>query len=337
MADGSADDDKVEGEMNGPTRTALLIVMLVAAGLSGLYAYRSVGKDSAPVAGSKHGGHEHSEHEHGDDAVVLNDAKVAAAGIELEKAGPGTLRDSVLLNGILQPNQEALVQVTPRFAGVIRELAKRVGDRVEKNELLGKIESNQSLTVYELRAPIGGTIIERNAALGEFASEQKPLFVIADLSTVWVDFAIYRRDLGRVQPGNTVIISTDDGQPSVEAKLSYIAPVGSADTQTALARAVVDNPDLRLRPGLFVTGRALLSAKPVGIAIKSAALQSHENRTVVFVRSGEKFEVREVETGERDAEHVEVVFGLNDGDVYASKNSFVIKAELGKGSAAHEH
>jgi cobalt-zinc-cadmium efflux system membrane fusion protein len=290
MADRSADDDKVEDAMTGPIRAALLMVMLVAAGAGGLYLYGSAGKGSVSASGSKHGhghgGQEHG-HEHGGDAVVLSDAKLAAAGIELEKAGPRTL--------------------------------------------------HQSLTVYELRAPIGGTIIERNAALGEFASEQKPLFVVADLSTVWVDFAVYRRDLGRVQPGNTVVIGTDDGQPAVEAKLSYIAPVGSADTQTALARAVVANPDRRLRPGLFVTGRALLSAKPVGIAIKLAALQSHENRTVVFVRSGEKFEVREVETGERDAEHVEVLFGLSDGDVYASKNSFVIKAELGKGSAAHEH
>lgn len=227
--------------------------------------------------------------------------------------------------------------MTPRFPGVIRELAKRVGERVEKNELLGKIESNQSLTVYELRAPIAGTIIDRHAALGEFASEQKPAFVIADLSTVWVDFAVHRRDLGRVQFGNTVMIATDDSQPPVEAKLSYIAPVGSADTQTALARAVVKNPDLRLRPGLFVTGRVLLSAKPVDLAVKKIALQTHENRTVVFVRSGEKFEAREVETGERDAEHVEVLFGLNNGDVYASKNSFVIKAEMGKGAAGHEH
>ena len=316
--------------MSTSTRAALVTAVLAVAGVGGYYLYDSAGK-VAPASEAKHDAHEH------DDAVVLSDAKIAAAGIELEKAGPATLRDSVLLNGILQPNQEALVQVTPRFPGVIRELAKRVGERVEKNELLGKIESNQSLTVYELRAPIAGTIIDRHASLGEFASEQKPAFVIADLSTVWVDFAVHRRDLGRVQVGNTVMIATDDGRPSVDAKLSYIAPVGSADTQTALARAVIKNPDLRLRPGLFVAGRVLLSAKSVDLAVKKIALQSHENRTVVFVRSGEKFEVREVEIGERDAEHAEVLFGLSDGDVYASKNSFVIKAELGKGAAGHEH
>src|ERR1044072_4459556 len=243
----------------------------------------------------------------------------------------------LLLNGILQPNQEALVQGTPRFPGVGREERKRTGDTVKRGGLLAKVESNQSLTVYELRAPMAGTIIDRQAARGEYASEQKAAFTIADLSKVWVDFSVYRRDLKKVRNGDTVLIDAEDGGAPIEAKISYISPVGSSDTQSALARAVVTNNDLRLRPGLFVTGKLMLSEKPVGIAIKSSALQVVENRTVVFVRSGEKFEIRDVELGARDADQVEVLFGILEGDVYAAKNSFVIKAEIQKGSAAHEH
>ena len=260
-----------------------------------------------------------------------------AAGIELEKAGAGVLNDSLFLNGILQPNQESLVQVTPRFPGVAREIHKRVGDRVEKGELLAKIESNQSLTVYELKAPLAGTIIDRQVALGEHVGEQKPAFTIADLSSVWVDFSVYRRDLNRVRLGDTVKIDAEDGGPAIETKISYISPVGNSDTQSGLARAVAGNETQRLRPGLFVTGRLLMAEKPVNIAIKSSALQTFENRTVVFVRVGEKFEARDVEIGERDPEHVEITFGLLEGDVYAAKNSFVVKAELAKGAATHEH
>ncbi|MFX7776722.1 hypothetical protein ABTJ98_22055, partial [Acinetobacter baumannii] len=76
---------------------------------------------------------------------------------------------------------------------------------------------------------------------------------------------------------------------------------GSSDTQSALARAIVPNPEQRLRPGLFITGRLTLSAKQVSVAVKSSALQSIEGRAVVFVRNGEKFEVRDVELGERDS------------------------------------
>ena len=238
---------------------------------------------------------------------------------------------------MLQPNQEALVQVTPRFPGIMREVRKRVGDTVTANEVLARIESNQSLTTYDLRAPIAGTVIERQAALGEYASEQKAAFTVADLSTVWADFAIYRRDLAKVRVGATVLIDPEDGGAPVSAKISYISPVGSTDTQTAMARAAVSNEGGRLRPGLFVSGKLLLAEKPVEIAVKTSALQTMENRTVVFVRSGEKFEARDVELGARDGEMVEITFGLIDGDVYAAKNSFVIKAEIGKASAAHEH
>ena len=267
----------------------------------------------------------------------MSDAKVAAAGIELQKAAPGTLHDSITLNGIIQPNQEMLVQVTPRFPGIAREVNKRIGDRVEKGDVLAKVESNQSLTVYHLTAPLAGTIIDRQVALGEHIGEQKPAFTIADLSSVWIDFSVYRRDIGRVNIGDRVVIDVEDGGPAIEAKLSYISPVGNSDTQSALARVVVPNQNLRLRPGLFVTGRLLLTTKPVSIAIKSSALQTIETRTVVFVRVGEKFEVREVELGDRDPDHVEIVFGLLEGDVYAAKNSFVIKAEMAKGTASHEH
>jgi cobalt-zinc-cadmium efflux system membrane fusion protein len=88
---------------------------------------------------------------------------------------------------------------------------------------------------------------------------------------------------------------------------------------------------------LFVDGRVVLSAKPVDVAIKSSAIQTLEGKTVVFVREGDTFAAREVELGGRDADWVEVKFGLMAGDTYAAKNSFVIKAEIGKGSASHEH
>lgn len=282
------------------------------------------------------GGHGHGEDSH-EEGTVMSDAKVASAGIGLEKAGPAVLRDALKVNGILQPNQEALVAITPRFAGIVRSVNKRIGDRVAKNDLLATIESNQSLTSYELRSPQAGTIIDRQVTLGEYVSEQKPAFVVADLSTVWADFSVPRSDLKRVKVGDGVLIDVEDGGEPISSKISYLSPVGASETQSALARAVVPNPDGRLRPGLFVVGRIVMTQKPVGLAIKLSALQSFENRTVVFVRSGDKFEPRDVELGERDGDQAEVVFGLEPGDVYAAKNSFVIKAEIAKGSASHDH
>lgn len=314
--------------MNVSVRNAVLAVVgLIAIVLLAVYLMRP-----ANITKTKADAHD----DHGG-TVELSDAKIAAAGIELLKVTPGTLRDTLSLNGVVTPNQEMLVQVTPRFPGVVTEIRKRVGDRVEKGEVIAKIESNQSLTVYEMKAAIAGTVIERQVALGEYASEQKAAFTIADLTSVWVDLAISRRDLSRTKIGDTVLIDSGDGSVPVEAKLAYISPVSNADTQSVLARAVVANDPIRLRPGLFVTARLVLQAKDVPLVVKLSALQTIENRTVIFVKNDNKFEPRDVELGDRDAEQVEVLFGLVEGDVYAGRNSFVIKAELAKGSASHEH
>jgi multidrug efflux pump subunit AcrA (membrane-fusion protein) len=276
---------------------------------------------------------EKGETEERSTSVLLSDSKIKAAGIEMETAGAGDIRPGLQVNGIVQPNQEKLVQVTPRFPGIVRDVRKRTGDVVQKGDLLATVESNQSLTVYNLTAPLAGTVIDRQVALGEYVSEQKPAFVVADLSTVWVDLPVYRRDLPRVHLADRMLLDVGDGGAAVEATISYLSPIGTAETQSALARAVVDNGDGRLRPGLFVSARLLLSEKKVPLAVKLSALQTIENRTVVFVRSGDRFEPHEVELGMKDAERAEVLFGLDPGDQYAAKNSFVIKAEMTKGAA----
>lgn len=304
------------------------VVFVLVAGTLVYAGYRMLTPATTKTAAT-----EKSEKEEHSDSVAMSDAKVAAAAIELAKAGPAVLHDSLLLNGIVQANQESLVQVTSRFPGVVREVRKRIGDRVEKGDVLAIVESNQSLTPYELKAALAGTIIDRQTTLGEYVSEQKPAFVIADLSTVWVDFSVYRRDLGRVRVGDKILIDPADGGPKIETKISYVSPVGSSETQSALARAVVANAELRLRPGLFATGRLILSAKKVAVAVKSSALQTLENRAVVFVREGEKFAARDVEIGERDPDFAEVTFGVLEGDLYAAQNSFIVKAELAKGGA----
>ena len=317
----------------------IALVCTAAVAAAGYYVFDPKFAKSAKAGMSKgHGEAAHGEkgHDAHDEGVKLTDAQVAAAGIELLPAGPRELRDILRLNGMIQPNQEALVKVTPRFPGVVRSMRKRLGDKVKKDEVLATVESNQSLTTYELKAPIDGTVIDRDGTLGEFASEQKPLFTIADLSTMWIDFAVFRRDFARVRAGDAVSIDVEDGGPAIEARIDYVSPLGASDTQSSIARAVVPN-DGRLRPGLFVVGRVVLSATPVDVAVKSSAIQTLEGKTVVFVREGETFAAREVELGGRDADWVEVVFGVLAGDVYAAKNSFVIKAEIGKAGAAHEH
>lgn len=275
--------------------------------------------------------------EHGGDRIVITDVKLAAAGVVMREAASAVLSDTLQLNGELRANQETVVQVTPRFPGIVRDIRKRIGDMVAKDDRLASIESNQSLTAYELKAPISGTIIDRQVSLGEYVSEQKPAFVVADLSTIWIDLSVYRQDIKRVRIGDEVLIDPDDGGGEIKATVSYLSPIGARETQTALARVVLSNADGRLRPGLFVTARLVLAKREVPVAVHVEAIQTLENRTVVFVREGDKIEARPVEIGEMDSRHAEVKAGLEVGESYAAENSFVVKAEIGKGEAEHGH
>ena len=107
--------------------------------------------------------------------------------------------------------------------------------------------------------------------------------------------------------------------------------------ETMLARVELPNPDGAWRPGLFVTGDLVVEESELPVTVDVDALQSYRDWTVVFVQVGDVFEVRPVETGRRDEESVEIVSGLTAGERYAATNSFVLKAELGKSAASHDH
>ncbi|WP_416193162.1 divalent metal ion exporter adaptor subunit IhpB [Nitrobacter sp. TKz-YC01] len=326
-----------------PPVTVLIAIVALALGALGYHILAPIMTPASTQQSERdpkegNSGNEHVEHdEHGADRIRISDVKLAAAGAEFAESGPATLTETLSFNGVLRANQEAVVQVTPRFPGIVRAIRKRIGDTIAKDDQLASIESNQSLTVYELKAPIGGTVIDRQISLGEYASEQKPSFVVADLSTIWVDLSIYRQDLSRVKTGDQVLIDPDDGAGEIKGTISYVAPVGASDTQTALARVVLPNPNGRLRPGLFVTARLVLAQRKVPVAVNTGAIQTLENKTVVFVREDDdKLEARPVELGDSDQNSVEIRAGISAGEKYVAKNSFVVKAEMGKGEAEHD-
>jgi cobalt-zinc-cadmium efflux system membrane fusion protein len=276
----------------------------------------------------------YSSHEN---RVELAAEQREAAGIEVHRAGPAAIRERVPLGGRIAADEDTLAHIMPRFPGVVRSVHKRLGDSVARGDLLAVIESNESLHPYELRARSSGTVIAKNVAPGEFATQERELFAIADLGSVWVDLDVYRRDFGRLRVGQPVRIDAGDGSAPAEASLGYLAPVGAVNTQTLLARAVLPNPDGSWRPGLFVTAEVEVAASEVPVAVESGATQRLRERDVVFIAEGDVFEVQPVVLGRRDAERVEVVSGLAAGQAYVAAGSFILKAEVGKSGASHDH
>jgi cobalt-zinc-cadmium efflux system membrane fusion protein len=287
---------------------------------------------------AREGGREHRfQFSAYENRVTLAPEQIEAAGIVAAAAGPAMLREHVVLNGRVAPNEDALAHVMPRFPGVVRTVHKRLGELVARGDLLAVIESNESLHPFELRSPLTGTVIAKDVSPGEFVSSERELFQIADLGSVWIDLDVYRRDFGRLRVGQPVRIDAGDGAPLVENQLAYLSPIGSWNTQTLLARAVLPNPDRSWRPGLFVSAEVEVGATPVPVAVAVEALQRLRDWDIVFLAEGEVFEAQPVELGRRDGAHVEIVAGLTPGQRYAAAGSFILKAEAGKSGASHDH
>jgi len=269
--------------------------------------------------------------------VEMSEESRTKAGIGVETVGPAKLAIKLDLNGKIAPNEERMTHVIPRFPGVVKSVRKKLGDSVAQGEVVATVEANESLQTYEIKAEIAGTVIKKDVTLGEFVSGQEPIFTVTDLSTVWADFSVYRQDFPLLREGQNIMIEGGPGMEKTETKISYISPFGSENSQTMLARAVVANPTGEWRPGIFVHGKVITDQAEVPVAVKASAIQTLRDWDVVFIRVGELFEAVPVELGRRNEEWVEIKSGLKPGDKYAAENSFIVKADIGKAGAAHDH
>ena len=261
--------------------------------------------------------------------VELSEKQAKNANLDVEVAGPAKINVSLQLSGKITFNEDAVANISVRYPGVVKAVYKGLGDRVQKGEALALIESSESLRDYQVNSDISGTIVKKEVTIGELARDDKPIFMVADLSTVWIDFSVFPRDFERLRPGQVVQINYADNL-STRSKISYIAPFGSENTQSMLVRAVVQNPDGLLRPGLFVTGELFVEEIEAPVAVRPSAIQNVNDKTVVFTAEGAVFDAREVELGTNDGNYVQVLSGLSAGDRYVAGNSFLLKAELGK-------
>jgi membrane fusion protein, heavy metal efflux system len=285
---------------------------------------------------SKKEANEHAAEQPEKKRIEVTEEALKKSGIQIEVAGPAVLKKTLKLNGKITPNEERMVHVSPRFPGIVKSIAKRLGDVVKTGEALAVIESNESLQPYEVKSEIDGTIIKRDIALGEFVDTSKTIFIVADLSNVWVDFSVYRHESENLRVGQKVLIQPNERADKIESTISYISPFGLQNTQTTLARAVVPNDNGQFRPGLFINGDVIIGEAQVPVAVKAGAVQTIEDKPIVFIQTGKGFELREVTTGERDDERVEIKSGLAAGEKYAAENSFLLKSELARPEPGEE-
>lgn len=269
--------------------------------------------------------------------TTLTPEAAEEAGLVIERAGPALIGEAREMLGTVALAPAAQGEVRAQFPGPIRALYKQVGQSVRRGELIARVESSESLQTYPVYAPISGVVATRSN-VGNVAGEQ-PLYTIVNPSATVVQFNVFPRDLEVIGPGLPVTVQTLDGTTIGSGALSnFITPATpTATTGTALVQVNLPNPSGKWRPGMALKGLVTVNGRQVPLAVRTKALQRFRDWTVVFANYGNAYEVRPLELGQRGSEWTEVLSGLKPGTPYVSDGSFLIRADIEKSGASHDH
>jgi len=346
--------------------------------------------------------------------IKLSAEQIAALRIEVAPAGPGTFLRTVRVPGNVIMDSDRIGHVPAKVIGTVVELRKRLGDVVQKGEVVAYLESREvadaksefltaganlelqttliererslfekkisaeqqflraenafslsklrhdlarqklsaldvdeaeiaelpkqpvaNLRRYALRSPISGRVIDRRVDLGAPVGgdqQEKEIYVIADLSSVWVELVASAPDLALLKEGDDIAIE-DSSHAKATGKTIFISPMVSKETRTTRVIVSLDNPDGRWRPGSFVGASIPLDRRAVPLLLPRNALQTIDGKLTAFVQVPEGFEARAIQAGAMTEEAVEVIGGLKPGEIVAVLNTFVLKSDLGKAKA----
>ena len=289
------------------------------------------------VVVAREGGRVHRwQYESYEGRVTIPDAAARAAGIEIENVGPAQIGETLELVGRVELDPSAKADVGAKFPGRVVSVSGNVGDRVGIGRVLARVESNESMQVYSVTAPISGVIVERRTNVGDVAGSE-PLFVIADPSRTTAVFPVFPRDMEKVRAGQAVQLGLLEGNRSHASVIRDFQPAADAMTGALAARAALPNSDNFWRPGMSVRGQVTIDQRTVPLAVKTEGLQAFRDFTVVFAKVGQTYEVRMLELGRKGPQWTEVISGIKPGQAYVTKGSYVIKADIEKAGASHDH
>ncbi|MHA3841469.1 efflux RND transporter periplasmic adaptor subunit [Sphingomonas aestuarii] len=263
------------------------------------------------------------------EAAQLN-AEIEAARARLNLAQSNLGREQRLFAERVSPEQDLIAARTAAQEA-------RIALRLAQQQLSAAGAGGGALNRVAVASPLGGQVVARSVTLGQTVAADAELFRVANLSQVAVTLSLSPNDAGRVQPGATIEVVSGDRR-SV-GRIDFVSPVLDETTRLVNVIAVIDNRSGQWRVGEAVTASIRLPGTTGGgsVLVPQRAIQTVEGRPSVFVRNEEGFQVVSVTLGQPSGDNVVVTSGLKGGEQIAGTNSFILKAELGKGEAEHGH
>jgi cobalt-zinc-cadmium efflux system membrane fusion protein len=259
-----------------------------------------------------------------------------AAGVAVEDAGPAIIEETVRLQGVVELLPEGRAEIRAWYPGRIVAMRKFIGDSVQAGEIVARVEASQSLQTYSITAPFSGFVVERNGTEGGVAGDE-PLYILMDPTRLHAELFVFPQNAQLVRAGQDVEIRDLTSDVSFRSDIEIILSPSVIDTPMRVAHVEIPADDERWWPGMAIEGEIIVGMEEVPLAVRTLALQRFRDFTVVYGRFGDTYEVRMLELGRQTPEWTEVLGGLQPGTTYVTENAFLIRADVEKDGAVHDH
>lgn len=257
------------------------------------------------------------------------------SGVKTEAAGPQVIKTRDTLFGVIGAAQDKVFNLHAPYSSIVEKVLVQVGDSVKKGQILMRLKNTETLQSYSLKSPSNGEVTVLDVNQGDRAFNQS-LIQVSDLSRVWVNLSAFPENIENIAIGQEVEVYDMHDHERAFGNIKYVAPQMTGG-HIARARAVIDNSEGHWRPGMHIKADVKISERQVPLAVKTSALQSFREMPVVFAKYGDQYEVRMLEMGEQNDDWIEVLGGLEPGTEYVTENSFLLKADVLKDGASHDH
>ncbi len=296
----------------------------------------------APQKEKDEHGHDHGEEghedEHEDGPIELSEESQELGGIKTAIVGSSSFASKVSVSGRIAQDVEEVKYVFASESGTIKECRANLGGQVKEGETVCVATVNSNNQSIEIKAPISGTVISEFIKKGEHVDETTAIYAIADLSKLWANFDVYEKDIGFVKLGQKMLVyPLSYPDKTLEGEVVFISPRVDESTYTVKIRAVVDNTNDLLKLGMSVRGDILGEADGSVLTIPSEAIQTVENKTVVFKKMEKGFEPQEVKVLSQTKESAAIQEGVSKGDEIVVKGSFILKSKMMASEMGHDH
>jgi len=198
--------------------------------------------------------------------------------------------------------------------------------------------SHQINPIIELYAPITGKIVETNAVLGDMIDQSTEILTVMNSSVLRVDTEIYEKDIAKIRVGQQVEVCVPAYPDEVfKGAIQYVSDIFKEDTRTITVYTEVANTDYKLKPGMFADIKIHLNHGAQVLALPRNAILGDRDLELVFVRRGEEYIPLVVETGIRESDYVQILSGIQEGDVVVTSGNFQLKSKMYEDVLAQGH